>query len=76
MPFTPSSPTAKVGGEVAGPHLLPLAPRTLARCYLVLPALAEGLLLEIGLKEEHSPGYTGLPTAPLRGSQLCSPPWP
>lgn len=30
---------------MAGSYLPPLAPRTLARCHLVLPGLAEGLLV-------------------------------
>lgn len=66
----PSPTLAMVGEWVAGLHLPPLAPRTLARYHLVLPALAEWLLLVIRLKKGHSPESPGLPTAPPTGSQL------
>lgn len=50
-------------GGVAGSHLPPLAPGTLAGHHLVLPALAEGLLTVVQLHGGHSPGPPSLPTA-------------
>lgn len=42
-------------GQVAVPHPPPSAPRTLARCHLLPPAVAEGLLV-VRLQEGRSWG--------------------